>query len=155
MIAIGRCLNSNGLPFYNPENGTFVSSIDYHFQNHKTSGAHFGYKYQSGVFIYILDESNHVFTPKYPFDSEVLVYTHSPPHRAKVVGIPTYHRPEIYTVVFLMVQLLNILIRIICWKLFLLLYLQNLQIFLYYLVGYNMMLMLHYFYITKDYFICA
>jgi hypothetical protein len=43
MIAIGRCLNSNGLPFYNPENGTFVSSFDYHFQNHKTSGAHFGY----------------------------------------------------------------------------------------------------------------
>jgi hypothetical protein len=32
MIAIGRCLNSNSLRFYNPINGTFVSSIDYKLQ---------------------------------------------------------------------------------------------------------------------------
>jgi len=29
MIAIGRCPTSNGLQFYNPMNGTIVSSIDY------------------------------------------------------------------------------------------------------------------------------
>jgi len=29
MIAVGRCPNSNGIQFYNPSNGTFVSSIDY------------------------------------------------------------------------------------------------------------------------------
>jgi hypothetical protein len=29
MIAVGRCPHSNGLQFYNPVNGTFVSSIDY------------------------------------------------------------------------------------------------------------------------------
>jgi hypothetical protein len=28
MIVVGRCQHSNGLQFYNPENGTFVSSID-------------------------------------------------------------------------------------------------------------------------------
>jgi hypothetical protein len=28
IIAIGRCPNSSGLQFYNPVNGTFVSSID-------------------------------------------------------------------------------------------------------------------------------
>ncbi len=32
MIAVGRCPNSNGIQFYNPSNGTFVSSIDYKFQ---------------------------------------------------------------------------------------------------------------------------
>jgi hypothetical protein len=31
MIAVGRCPNSNGLQFYNPENGSLVSSIDYNF----------------------------------------------------------------------------------------------------------------------------
>jgi len=45
MIAVGHCSNSNGLLFYNPTNGTFVSSIDYKFQLHTTSGAHFRYKY--------------------------------------------------------------------------------------------------------------
>ena len=29
MIVIGRCPTSNGLKFYNPRNGTIVSSIDY------------------------------------------------------------------------------------------------------------------------------
>jgi hypothetical protein len=45
MIAIGRCQQSNGLQFYNLENGSFVLSIDYKFQLHSTSGNHFGYKY--------------------------------------------------------------------------------------------------------------
>jgi hypothetical protein len=63
MIAIGRCQNSNGLQFYNPKNGTFVSSIDYKVQNHVTSGAFFGLKYQPGTFIYRLDESNSIFAP--------------------------------------------------------------------------------------------
>jgi hypothetical protein len=69
MIAIGRCPNSNGLQFYNPTNGTFVSSIDYKFQNHVTSGTCFGYKYQLGTFIYRLDESNSIFAPKFPLES--------------------------------------------------------------------------------------
>jgi hypothetical protein len=30
----------------------------------------------------------------------VFVHTHSPPHVAKVIGIPSYARPDIYTVVF-------------------------------------------------------
>ena len=42
MIAVGRCPNSTGIQFYNPSNGTFVSSIDYRFQNNVTSGAHLG-----------------------------------------------------------------------------------------------------------------
>jgi hypothetical protein len=29
MIAVGRCPTSNGLQFYNPANGTLISSIDY------------------------------------------------------------------------------------------------------------------------------
>ncbi len=41
MIAIGICPSSNGLQFYILANGTFVSSIDYKFQLHTTSGAHF------------------------------------------------------------------------------------------------------------------
>jgi len=52
MIAVGPCSTSNGLLFYNPANGTFVSSIDYKFQLNTTSGAHFGFKYQSGTFPY-------------------------------------------------------------------------------------------------------
>jgi len=100
MIAVGRCPQSDGLQFYNPINGTFVTSIDYKFQNHCTSGAKFGYQYQPGMFIYRLDETNSIFTPKFPLDSEVLVHTHSPPHVAKVIGIPSYDRPDIYTVLF-------------------------------------------------------
>jgi hypothetical protein len=100
MIAIGRCQQSNGLQFYNPVSSTFVSSIDYKFQSNVTSGARFGYCYQSGTFIYRLDETNHILTPKFSIDSEVLVHTHSPPHRAKIIGIPSYERPDIYTVLF-------------------------------------------------------
>ena len=38
MIAVGRCAVSNGLQFYNPANGSFVSSIVYKFQPNVTSG---------------------------------------------------------------------------------------------------------------------
>jgi hypothetical protein len=100
LIAIGRCPNSNGLMFYNPSTGSVVSSIDYVFQPNVTSGARFGYRYQSGTFIYRLDESNAIFEPKFLLDSKVLVHTHSPPHIAAVVGLPTYSRPDIYTVYF-------------------------------------------------------
>jgi hypothetical protein len=100
MAAIGRCPNSDGLQFYNPTNGTFVSSIDYKFQEHVASGTRFGYKYQPGTFIYRLDESTSIFAPKFPLESQVLVHTHSPPHTAKIVGLPTYDRPDVYTVVF-------------------------------------------------------
>jgi hypothetical protein len=34
------------------------------------------------------------------FDSTVLVHTHSPLHMAKVIGIPSYDRPDIYTAAF-------------------------------------------------------
>jgi hypothetical protein len=100
MIAVGRCQNSNGLQFYNPVNGSFVSSVDYKFQPHTTSGTRFGYKYQPGTFLYRLDESNTVFTPKYNLESSVLIHTHSPPHKAMIIGLPTYNKPDVYTVVF-------------------------------------------------------
>jgi hypothetical protein len=90
MILLGRCPNSSGLQFYNPRNGTFVSSIDYKIQPNVTCGAHFGYKYQPGLFIYRLDESTSIFAPKFALESTVLVHTHSPPSRATVIGIPTY-----------------------------------------------------------------
>jgi len=90
MIAIGRCPNSDGLLCYNPSSGTFVSSIDYVFQPNVTSGTRFGYKYQPGTFIYRLDESTTIFTPKFLLDSKVLVHTHSPPHTATIVGLPSY-----------------------------------------------------------------
>jgi len=63
MITLGRRPNSNGLQFYNPVNCTFVSSIDYTFQPHVTSGSKFGFKYQPGIFIYRLDESINIFGP--------------------------------------------------------------------------------------------
>jgi hypothetical protein len=100
MITLGRCPNSDGLQFFNPENGTIVSSIDYTFQPHVTSGARFGYKYQAGTFIYRLDESTTMFSPKFPLDSTVLVHTHSPPHMATVIWTPFYSQPDIYTVKF-------------------------------------------------------
>jgi hypothetical protein len=52
MIAVGCCPNSTVLQFYNPIAGTLVSSIDYKWQPNVTSGAHFGFKYQPGVYIY-------------------------------------------------------------------------------------------------------
>ncbi len=100
MIAVGRCPHSNGLQFYNPENGSLVSSIDYRFQLSTTSGAHFQYKYQAGTFLYRLDETNSIFAPKFNIDSSVLVHTHSPPSTAKIIGIPSYQAPNIYTVAF-------------------------------------------------------
>ena len=89
MIAIGRCPQSNGLQFYNPSNGTFDSSIDYKFQLHSTSGAHFGYKSQPGTFIYCLDKFTTIFRPRFQLNSKVFVHTHSPPHQAKIIGIPS------------------------------------------------------------------
>jgi hypothetical protein len=62
MIPIGHCPNSYGIQFSNPINGTFVSSIDYTFQNHVTSGTTFGYTYQPGTFIYRLDETTSIFS---------------------------------------------------------------------------------------------
>jgi hypothetical protein len=85
---------------FNPSNRTFVSSIDYKFQNSVTSGAFFGLRYQSGTFIYRLDESTSIFAPKFLLDSSVYVHTHSPPSLAKVIGIPTYNTPNVYTVTF-------------------------------------------------------
>jgi len=98
MIVVGRCPDSNGVQFYNLSSGTFVSSIDYTCQPNVTSGTKFGYTYQPGIFIYRLDETTTIYAPKFLLDSEVLVYTHSPPHHAKVIGLPLYDRPDIYTV---------------------------------------------------------
>jgi hypothetical protein len=100
MIAVGHCPNSTGLQFYNPANGTFVSSIDYKFQHHVTNCAYFGMKYQPGSFSYRLDESTSVFAPVFNIDSSVYVHTHSPPSVPTVIGIPTYSAPNIYTVAF-------------------------------------------------------
>ncbi len=100
MIAVGRCPQSDGLQFYNPANGTVVSSIDYKFQLHTTSGAYFKLRYQPGTFFYPLDESNIIFAPKFNLESTVLVHTHSPPSLATVIGLPTYEHPDIYTVSF-------------------------------------------------------
>jgi len=100
MIAVGRCPNSNGLQFHNPVSGAIVSSIDYKLQSNITSGAHFGFCYQPGLFLYRLDESNTVFAPTFPLDSSVHVHTHSPPSCAKVIGLPSNQSPQIYTVVF-------------------------------------------------------
>jgi len=100
MITLGRCPTSNGLLFYNPVNCTFVSSIDYTFQPNVTSGSRFGFKYIPGMFVYRLDETNVIHCPTFPLDSDVLVHTHSPPHRGTIVGVPTYQKPDIYVVRF-------------------------------------------------------
>jgi hypothetical protein len=100
MITLGRCPTSNGLLFYNPVNCTFVSSIDYVFQPHFTSGSCFGFKYHPGTFIYCLDETNTIYSPKFPLESDVLVHTHSPPHRGTIIGVPTYTQPDIYVMKF-------------------------------------------------------
>ena len=60
----------------------------------------FGFKYQSGTFLYRLDETNSVFAPKFALDTQVYVHTHSSPSLATIIGIPTYQSPDIYTVVF-------------------------------------------------------
>ena len=100
MIAVGRCPNSDGLQFLNPANGTIISSFDYTFLHRTTSGTHFGYTYQPGTFIYRLDETTTIHQPKFALDSTVLIHTHSPPHVAKIIGLPSYDRPDIYTVLF-------------------------------------------------------
>jgi hypothetical protein len=100
MITLGRCPNSDGLHFFNPENGSIVTSFAVTFQPNITSGARFGYKYQACTFIYRLDESTTMFTPKFALDSTVLIHTHSPPHIAAVIGTPSYVCLEIYTVKF-------------------------------------------------------
>lgn len=66
MIAVGCCANSNSIQFYNPANGTFVSSVDFKIQHNVTSGAYFGLKYQPGVFIYRLDESTMISPRNFP-----------------------------------------------------------------------------------------
>jgi len=77
-----------------------VSSIDYKFQHHVTSGTYFGLKYRPGTFIYRLDESTSIFAPQYNIDSSVFIHTHSPPPIATVIGLPTYSHPDVYTVAF-------------------------------------------------------
>jgi hypothetical protein len=77
-----------------------VSSIDNKFQYNVTSGAHFGFKYQPGTFIYRLDESTSIFAPKFPLESSVFVHTHLPPSVGSIVGIPLYDHPNVYTVSF-------------------------------------------------------
>jgi len=66
MIAVGCCANSNSIQFYNPANGTFVSSVDFKIQHNVTSGAYFGLRYQPGVFIYRLDESTMISPRNFP-----------------------------------------------------------------------------------------
>ena len=80
--------------FFNPENGTIVSSIDFTFQPNVTSGARFGYKYQSGTAIYRLDVTTAVYAPTFPLDSQVLVHSHAPPHKATIIGTPSYSRSQ-------------------------------------------------------------
>jgi hypothetical protein len=100
MITLGKCPHSDGLQFFNPINGTIVSSIDYKFQPNVTSGTRFGYTYQAGMCLYRLDETTNMYAPSFPLDSTVLVNTHSSPHVAKIIGTPSYTRPDIYTVRF-------------------------------------------------------
>jgi hypothetical protein len=57
-------------------------------------------KYQPEVFIYRLDESTSIFTPKFMLESSVLMHTHSPPSMVTVIGIPTYDKLDVYTVSF-------------------------------------------------------
>jgi hypothetical protein len=47
-----------------------------------------------------LVETPTIHQPKLALDSRVLIHTHSPPHVAKVIGLPSYDRPDIYTVLF-------------------------------------------------------
>jgi hypothetical protein len=62
VAADGHCPNSSGLQFYNPADGTLISSIVYKLQSNFTSGARFGYQYQPGTFIHQLDESTTLLT---------------------------------------------------------------------------------------------
>jgi hypothetical protein len=100
MITLGKCPHSDGLQFFNPINGTIVSSIDYKFQPNVTSRTRFGYTYQAGMCLYRLDETTNMYAPSFPLDSTVLVNTHSPSHVATIIGTPSYTCPDIYTVRF-------------------------------------------------------
>jgi hypothetical protein len=41
-----------------------------------------------------------IFAPKFSLESKVLIHTHSPPHLATVIGIPTFADPDMYTPAF-------------------------------------------------------
>jgi hypothetical protein len=62
MITLDHGPNSNGLQIFNPVNCLIISSSDYACQHHITTGSRFGYKYQTGMFVYQLDESTTTFT---------------------------------------------------------------------------------------------
>jgi hypothetical protein len=47
-----------------------------------------------------LDETSTIFTPQLQLDAAVLVNTQSPPHPATIIGLPSYDKPNIYTVSF-------------------------------------------------------
>jgi hypothetical protein len=98
MIAVGKCSISDGLLFYNPATKTIVSSADYKLDTTITSGPKFNMEYRPGNWIYTLDESTSLKTPIFKLDSTVLVHTHSPPHVAQVIDLPSALRPNIYTV---------------------------------------------------------
>jgi hypothetical protein len=100
MITIGHCPRSDGLQFFNPENGDFVLSINYTFQHHITAGSRFWLQISGGNIYYRLDESTTIYSPKFSLDTQVLVHTDSPPHVATVIALPTYEHPDIYTVKF-------------------------------------------------------
>jgi hypothetical protein len=104
MIAVGKCPNSNGLQFYNPANGTFVSSIDYKFQSVVTSGVYFGlYIVWMNPPLSLLQNFLWIFQ---------FMSIHSPPSVAKIVGIPSYDNPHVYIVAFKDSLFLSI------WKMF-------------------------------------
>ncbi len=53
------------------------------------------------LYITLMNQLQYLFlVPKFSIDSEVLVHTHSPPHRAKIFGIPSYNHPDNNTVLF-------------------------------------------------------
>jgi len=47
-----------------------------------------------------LDVTTAVYAPTFPLDSQVLVHSHAPPHKATIIGTPSYSRPDIHTVKF-------------------------------------------------------
>ncbi len=47
-----------------------------------------------------MDVTTAVYAPTFPLDSQVLVHSHAPPHKATIIGTPSYSRPDIYTVKF-------------------------------------------------------
>jgi len=53
-----------------------------------------------GLVISINRERSFIASHKFPLESNVLVHTHSPPHSATIIGVPTYSQPDLYTVKF-------------------------------------------------------